>query len=229
MKDEKVAHGPSLRQQVHDRLKQMIIDGEFEPGEHLVETDLSDRLGVSRGPIREALNQLQTEGLVDLRPRQGAFIHEPSQEEIDDFYEVRDLLESEVMRRVSGRLTPEHLAYLRDQIARTRAAIDVHDEAALLRAMAEFHGYIHRLAGNPILIDLVSSLDERLRWYHPLSLDRSVAAWQEHEALVEALAVGDQALAVSIMRAHNSLTRRAYINEQLGAPEQNIEDEPLTT
>ena len=73
-----------LRQSVYDALIDLIVSGDLPPGQHMVETDLARQLGVSRQPIREALHRMEAEGWVDLRPSQGAFVHVPTDSEVDE-------------------------------------------------------------------------------------------------------------------------------------------------
>src|ERR1700730_3484455 len=87
-----------LRQSVHDALIDLIVGGELPPGQHIIETDLARQLGVSRQPVREALHRMETEGWVDLRPSQGAFVHVPTGFEVDELLDVRALLEAEPAR-----------------------------------------------------------------------------------------------------------------------------------
>ena len=87
-----------LRQSVYDALIDLIVGGELPPGQHMVETDLARQLGVSRQPIREALHRMEAEGWVDLRPSQGAFVHVPTDQEVDQLLDVRELLEVETAR-----------------------------------------------------------------------------------------------------------------------------------
>ncbi|HJY93844.1 MAG TPA: GntR family transcriptional regulator, partial [Streptosporangiaceae bacterium] len=81
-----------LRQSVYDALIDLIVSGDLPPGQHMVETDLARQLGVSRQPIREALHRMEAEGWVDLRPSQGAFVHVPTDSEVDELLDVRSLL-----------------------------------------------------------------------------------------------------------------------------------------
>jgi DNA-binding GntR family transcriptional regulator len=214
---ERLADQPSLRERVRVHLEKLIINGEYPPGAHLVETDLAQRLGVSRGPVREALYQLQLQGWVDLRPRQGAFVHQPSIDEVDQFFQVRALLESEIAALVAGRITSEDVDALRAMIVVATQHIEDGNEPALVEANAEFHGYIHRKAANPVLVDLVQVLDKRLRWYFSaVAMERAPEAWIEHRELVEALAEGDRARAVVLTRAHSERTRTAYVEHRRG-------------
>src|SRR5258708_37270649 len=96
-----------LREAVYNALVEMIITAELQPGEHLVENDLAAQLGVSRQPVREALQRMQTEGWVDLRPALGAFVHVPTEDEADQLLAARTLLETESARLAAEHATPE--------------------------------------------------------------------------------------------------------------------------
>ena len=83
-----------LREAVYDALLELITRGALRPGQHLVESELAERLGVSRQPVREALQRLSNERWVDLRPTQGAFVHQPTVAEADQLMAVRALFEA---------------------------------------------------------------------------------------------------------------------------------------
>ena len=83
-----VARPVPLRQSVYETLVDLIVNADLRPGQHLVETDLARQLGVSRQPVREALHRLQAEGWVELRPAQGAFVHVPTDQEVDELIAV---------------------------------------------------------------------------------------------------------------------------------------------
>lgn len=200
-----------LRQRVYDRLEEMIIRGRLAPGEHLVETDLAEQLGVSRNPVREALQGLQRSGWVELRPRQGAFVRVPTVEEVDGFFRVRAVLEEESARSVARNVTPADVARLRELLAAGEDAMGRGDEQELIDVNSRFHDEVAALAGNPVLAEFLAQLDRRLRWYfRPVVTDRAPHSWREHRALVDAFAEGDAEQAAAAMRAHVEATARAY-------------------
>src|SRR5262249_24160737 len=102
-----------LRQSVYEAWVELVVEGRLRPGQHLVETELARQLGVSRLPVREALHRLEAEGWVDLRPNQGAFVHVPTDEEVDQLLDVRELLEVETARLAATAATNGDLARLR--------------------------------------------------------------------------------------------------------------------
>ena len=95
-----------LREHVYQAMQELIISRRLAPGQHLVESELAQMLGVSRQPVREALQWLNNEGWVDLRPGYGAFVHPPTPEEADQLLAVRSLLESESARLAAKHATP---------------------------------------------------------------------------------------------------------------------------
>src|ERR671935_2862006 len=102
----------TLWQRVHERLREQIFSGELEPGAELAEVALSEQLGVSRGPVREALGRLASEGLVTVRPRRGAVVRSLSAEEFLEAYQVREALEVMAVRLAMPKLTAEHVSAL---------------------------------------------------------------------------------------------------------------------
>jgi DNA-binding GntR family transcriptional regulator len=156
---------PLLRQEGYDALEELIIYGSLAPGQHLAETELASRLAVSRNPVREALPLLHREGWLDLEPRQGAFVHAATVKEVDDVFDIREILEVESARRAAHNVTPAAITLLRERLAAGRAALERGEERELIGANASFHATVAELADNRMLAQLLSSLDKRVRWY----------------------------------------------------------------
>src|SRR6476646_11806238 len=128
-----------LRQAVYDALIDVIVGGELPPGQHMVETELARQLGVSRQPVREALHRLEAEGWVDLRPNQGAFVHVPTDEEVDQLLDVRELLEVETARLAAVAATNGDLARLRVICHEGEVAVEAGDTGRFVTVNTEFH------------------------------------------------------------------------------------------
>src|SRR5436190_12432285 len=133
-----------LRQSVYDALIDLIAGGELPPGQHMVETDLARQLGVSRQPVREALHRLEAEGWVDLRPNQGAFVHVPTGEEVDQLLDVRELLEVEAARLAAAAATADDIARLRVICREGEAAVEADDTGPFVAVNTEFHAELAR-------------------------------------------------------------------------------------
>lgn len=200
-----------LRQSVYEALVELIVAGALRPGQHLVESELARQLGVSRQPVREALHRLEAEGWIDLRPGQGAFVHVPTDEEVDQLLDVRELLEGATARLAARAATPEAVAALRATWQRGAEAVDSGDVTATVAANNEFHAAVADIAGNGVLAQLSEIVGRRVRWYYrKVAPARGHESWSEHAQLVAAIEAGDEDLAATLARTHTERTRTAY-------------------
>ncbi|MEV0975304.1 GntR family transcriptional regulator [Streptomyces sp. NPDC049915] len=202
--------GP-LRERVYEALLELITTRALQPGQHLVESELAGHLGVSRQPVREALQRLNTEGWVDLRPAQGAFVHEPTEEEADQLLTVRTLLEAEAARLAAAAADSDGVVRLEELCAQGEEAVAADDVDTAVALNARFHATVMELAGNTVLADLAAQVDRRVRWYYtPVARQRGQQPWIEHRALIAAIAEGDESRATRLMREHTEHTRRSH-------------------
>lgn len=200
-----------LRESVYEALTQMIIAGRLQPGQHLVEVELARALGVSRQPVREALQRLHNEGWVDLRAGYGAMVHVPAEDEVDQLLTVRTVLESEAAYLAAEHATPESISELREMCATGTRMAKEGDVDGAVRLNAEFHRLIAELSGNRFLADFVAQVDRRVRWYYtPVAPARGQASWREHARVITAIAERDPEKASKIMREHTERTRKTY-------------------
>lgn len=203
--------GP-LRDRVYEALLELITTRALQPGQHLVESELAGHLGVSRQPVREALQRLNTEGWVDLRPAQGAFVHEPTEQEADQLLTVRTLLEAEAARLAALNADSAGIEALEEILALGLEAVASDDVEAAVVLNARFHAKIMDLAGNAVLAELAAQVGRRVRWYHaPVARQRGGRSWAEHRDLIAAVAARDEQLAGRLMREHTEHTRRSYL------------------
>jgi len=200
-----------LRQSVYDALIDLIVGGELPPGQHMVETDLARQLGVSRQPIREALHRMEAEGWVDLKPSQGAFVHVPTEKEVDELLDVRALLEAETARLAALAATPGHIARMRELCREGQAAAEAGDFGSAVATNNLFHAEIAAAGGNLVLAELADIVGRRVQWYYRLVAPaRGHGSWAEHEELIEAIESSDPDRARHVARKHTERTRDAY-------------------
>ena len=200
-----------LRQSAYDTLVDLIVSAELRPGQHLVETDLARQLGVSRQPVREALHRLEAEGWIDLRPSQGAFVHVPTDSEVDQLLDVRELLEGATARLAARAATPEAVTALREVWQVGVAAVESGDVTRTVTANNEFHAAVAEIAGNTVLAQLSEIVGRRVRWYYrKVAPARGHESWAEHAELVAAIEAGDEDKAFALARMHTERTRAAY-------------------
>ncbi|GAA3213597.1 GntR family transcriptional regulator [Nonomuraea helvata] len=215
----KIARPATLRESVIEAIQELIVSGQLKPGQHLVESELAELLGVSRQPVREALQQLSGEGWVDLFPGQGAFVHVPTLEEADQLLAVRTLLETESARLAAKHAGEDGVQRLRALCARGIAAVESDDVEAAVATDSELHALVTALSGNKVLSELASQVARRVRWYHtPVARQRGMASWEEHTSLIDAIEAGDERRAAKIMREHTEHTRASYLAQREKEP-----------
>jgi DNA-binding GntR family transcriptional regulator len=215
----------TLWQRVYDHLRAAILSGRLEPGAELAEVPLSEELGVSRGPIREAIGRLASEGLVTVRPRRGAVVSPLSKEEFLELYQVREALERMAVKLAVRRLQPEDFAALQrliDDMATHAERGQVDD---FFEANAAFHARLVDASGNAKLGELYRQLLDQIGRYRTRSLrlrgnlQRSVA---EHAAILRAAKRGDAERAAHLMSEHIRVPQRGlgdFTDDQLAAVE----------
>lgn len=203
--------GPPLRLRVYDTLEDLIVERTLRPGEHLSELELAAEFGTSRNPVREALQLLQRDGWVDLRPRQGAFVHEPTVREVDEVFAVRRALEVEAAQQAAVNRSTDDLHALREALEEGREALGDGDPSAVLASNTTFHRVLTRVAENSVLAGMVGRLDKRIRWYFgPVVEVRGRPSWAEHGQIVDAIERRSSNEAGELMWAHVEATRQAF-------------------
>src|ERR1700712_1810623 len=209
-----------LRQAVYDAIVELIVHGTLQRGQHVVEAELADYLGVSRQPVREALQRLQTDGWIELRPGQGAFVHVPSEDEVDELLGVRSVLETHSAGLAAERATPEDVNRLWELQQDGLNALAANDSEGLVTANAALHAAITTLAGNKVLAEHIGLVERKWRWYYlPIAQPRGQDAWSEHAELIAAIAAGDVTRATDIMNRHTERTREVYHQERMAKAE----------
>ena len=202
---------PSLGATIVQRLQRSIVNGEYSRGEHLRETELAELFKVSRGPVRDALQVLDSEGWVEIRPRIGAFVRNPTQREVDEFFHVKGILETETARLAASVATEPDIESLRVFLSLGRQAVERKDTQALADLSTRFHSRLAEMCGNTMLIEILRPVQKRFPFFFTFSAGpRNKNAWVEHEALVDAVSAGDPDRAAQIMREHSDATRASY-------------------
>ena len=180
----------SESERVTRQLRDDIVDGVRAPGSRLVERELAAELGVSRVPVRDALRQLVTEGLVTPRPRSWAVVREFTAADVADLHEVRAAFERLAFGLAVERRTREGLQRLREVVDAELRAAATGDAVAARRAAADFHEVVSGLAANELLNELQRTIRSRMRWLLAQH-DDLVGIAREHEALYDAIADRD--------------------------------------
>ncbi|MCB1387333.1 MAG: GntR family transcriptional regulator [Nitratireductor sp.] len=210
-------HKPPKRTiSVYDSLRQAIIEQALKPGTKLPEDSIGETFGVSRTIVRNALVRLDAEGLVDIRPNRGASVAQPTIEEANDIFDMRQCLEREVMRRLCGMDTRPIVKALKAHLAEEQNALGK-DGTRSIRLAGEFHILLAELTGSPILASYVNEIVSRCslilaRFAQVHSAECGV---EEHAEIIAAIAAGDAEGAMGQMHSHlHGVQDRALLNPE---------------
>jgi DNA-binding GntR family transcriptional regulator len=187
-------------------IREAIVAGRLKPGERLPEAELARELDISRTPIREALRQLQAEGLVDAPRNRGARVRVYTADDLDDMYQLRALLEGFASRRAALRITDDGLTELRAASDRFDALDPVSELDELLHENDRFHAVVVDAAASPLLDGMLRQVTAipraTYRAYAAFSPEEQRASSEDHHRLISALEHRDGELAELIMRSH---------------------------
>ncbi|WP_067672514.1 GntR family transcriptional regulator [Nocardia miyunensis] len=190
-----------LRDEVCEQLRDRIIAGQFQPGYRLVERDLAEQFGVSRIPVREAIQTLITEGFVEVLSPRKIVVKRVSRRDVEELFGVREALETYAAREATLRADKAELRTLKNLVEKARRATLSGHPDRISRANAEFHRHIIDMAGNRLLAELLRPLEGRLRWLFQ-QIEDPGQLWCEHRALYEAIASGDADIAADHALRH---------------------------
>jgi len=194
----------SSTQRIAESITSAIVERRLMPGTKLAEQKIADIFKVSRTLVRQALNQLSRDKLVTLEPARGARVAEPSVEEARQVFEVRNMLESTMVRRAATALTRGQIAELRAHLREEKLAVQRTDVPGRTRLLADFHVVLAQMLGNQALAGILSDLVSRcsliaLMYQSSHSAEHSL---EEHVAIVDALEKRDAKAAVRLMEEH---------------------------
>ena len=194
-------------------LREAILNGDFEPGEKLDQDLIAEELAVSRTPVREALRRLESEGFIEVRPHYGAFIPEISPQDIQQVYEIRMLLEPEVVRQVTQLVPESVLDELEECLTEAEARFNAGDVTKQFESDVYFHETIANFVENKLLKEVLDGLTNRVSMVRRFALSKPgphlVESFKEHRAILQAMRQRDPEKAAELMTLHleNSAVR----------------------
>jgi len=234
MKNKLIERHQTLREKILETIREAILKGTLKPGEKVAEPELAERFGISRTPIREAFRQLESEGYLTVIPRKGAVVTALSEQDVQEFYAIKSILEGYAAELAASRLTEKDIEKLKTLNAKLKKLADQGDVKAFFRIHNEFHDLFIRAAGNHKLVELIHQLGMKFNRLRMASLsiqgrmDISVA---EHERLIEAFidqngiqaenlvkktaAIGGQVLLEGMTEAEGGHGREAILNQRI--------------
>jgi len=200
----KSAKTKSLRSKAYEEIKTRILFNDFKPGEKLFESDLAESLKISRTPVREALLILEKDRLVEFDDRLGFMVRRLRPEEIDEYFNIRELLEFYAVPLILDQINPDEIQALEDNIREAESYLERNDLRSIIRCNIEFHEIIWNSPKSNIFFQIITNLSNMFLWYRaiafidPKDVENSIA---DHKELLSAIKAKDiEGLKKSIKR-----------------------------
>jgi DNA-binding GntR family transcriptional regulator len=210
--DDGESYSSSLRAKVFNQLQNDILNGKYQPEDSLIETRLSEELGVSRTPIREALRQLELEGLVQSIPNKGAVVKGITAKDIEDIYTIRMMIEGLAARWAAEKISPEELKELKEAVDLEEFYTIKNDTDHLLKFDSRFHEIIFRASKSKPLMHTLRTFHHYVQRARNTSLStpgRAMEVLKEHKAILQAIVDQNRDMAEKLTTEH---VRNASMN-----------------
>ena len=195
----------SLSARVYNHIRDGILSGRYKDGDELKEMTIGEELGVSRTPVREALRQLDLEGLITIIPNKGAFVEEVSLDDIRDIYDIRARLEGLCARWATEHITREQLDNLEETLCLTEYHTEKKNYDKLYELDSLFHEQLYEAGGSRILNHVLSDFHDYVKMVRKATIStssRSVTSTEEHRAIFEAIRDQDADRAEALAKEH---------------------------
>jgi len=211
------------RERAYEYLKEKLLSGRFEPGERLTEEYLAGELGVSRTPVREALHRLEQEGLIQPLETRGFRVASDSQEEMEELFEIRSILEGYALRCVCERISNKDLEELEGYIRKAEESFKQNQVDKIYHYNTRFHDTLHTLVSHkPRLHNMMADMRKYVLRYRKDTLHYhygSKRSIEGHRKIMMALRLKDPELCERIMRAHIHESKEDALQRTTGSTE----------
>jgi DNA-binding GntR family transcriptional regulator len=195
-----------LKERAYAEIKRNILSGGLPPGSFVAERQLAAGLGMSKTPIRTALERLEFEGFITISPQQGIIIRDLSLHEIADHYEIRIVLEAYIARMIAGQLTAEQKERVRANLKAQAAVRDGRDVPAAVSLDAEFHILFGEFLGNQEILRVMGQLRDKVQRIitkvYQINPGRIASSYEEHRAIADAVLRGEAVQAAQLLEEH---------------------------
>lgn len=207
-----------LQSRAYAELRRLIVSGEFPPGTFLSERQLAVQLGMSKTPVHVALERLEAEGFVTISAQQGIVVRGLSVEDIVDHYELREAVESWVVRRLAGNLNPQQREQLQTNLRQQHEALEAWDMVKLMHLDEQMHYLLCSYLNNREIMSTMERLRDKI---HQVILrvtetdrTRPAESTAEHVAIIQAVLDGDPNRAAALMTEHLEAGKRRILNPE---------------
>lgn len=205
-----------LSQKIFGEIETRIVQRVYPPGSHLAEDEIAAELGVSRTPVREAFRMLSRAGWLDIQPHSGAYVRNPTMEEVRQVFEVRQTLEDRAARLAARNITEPEIKELKRIIERGWKEVAKQNGKQITVLNSAFHAIIAEASRNQILARLLEDLGKQVQWhFSAVATVRGENSWREHESILAAIEGGEGENAGALAVEHSQRTQEAFFMQFL--------------
>lgn len=211
----------TLREKILETIRDAIMSGALKPGEKVAEPELAERFGISRTPIREAFRQLESEGYLTVIPRKGAVVTTFSQQDVEEFYAIKSILEGYAAKRACDKLSDKEMDRLELINGKLKQMASDGDVSHFFKVHNDFHDLFIKAADNEKLTELIHSLVSRFKRLRVASLSmpgRMEISVQEHDKIIEAFRKRNGELAEKLVRKTAEYGGKVLLSGSEGGP-----------
>jgi len=194
-----------LEDKVYNIIAQKVIYHELKPGERIIDKQLAEDIGVSRSLVRQVLNILEKEELVENVPRRGFYVKKMTRDDIKEIYDIRKFLEVLAMEQAIFNISDEEISYVERIFDKAKEELKTNNVQSTVEADIELHWMINRNCGNKRLVNLIKKYSNLYLFYRIVDLsriERAHEAYEEHYNILKAINLRDKKVAVELMRNH---------------------------
>jgi DNA-binding GntR family transcriptional regulator len=218
MKKLVIQESDTIRKKVYTYVREQIMSGRIAPNQRLIETKIAQEIGTSRTPVREALHNLEIEGLIQSIPRIGYQVKEISEQEVEEICEIRSVIEGLAARWAMEKASAKAVRELKKNIALTVAQVSKGEVRAFIDLDAQFHEIIARCSGSTRLLELSQTLRGHMLRYRVKSIfleDTVLQALQGHQAILKAIEKGDPEVVTLAVQVHLKESKKSILRHAL--------------
>jgi len=206
----------SLREEVYESLRKSILHGKMKPGQHLIEEQLADHVGISRTPVREAFHKLERDELVTRLPKGGFAVRKFTKEDVEEIFGIRSALESYAAYLATLHMAPEKISMLENKLKESEDALEKGDDDKVVQLNTEFHDLLYKSCKSKKLVEMINTFRDYFYRYRSALLhiqDGISQSNKDHRQMLEAMKKKNPRLAERLVRKHLARGKELILRE----------------